>query len=65
MSMGAPSLEAYYEFRIIENYETGKFELQKKKFIGWKTLEIGTDFHALRKQAEKYRRGYTTIVEFN
>lgn len=65
MSMGAPSYSTYYDFRIIENYDTHKFELQVKKFIGWKTVETSDSISQLENKAKDYRKGYRVIKEFN
>jgi|WetSurSiteA1Bulk_404760.scaffolds.fasta_scaffold01980_13 hypothetical protein len=65
MSMGAPNLNPSYDFRIIENYEAHRFELQTKKFIGWKTIATGDSIPRLEEKAKAYRRGYRVIKEFN
>lgn len=68
MSMGAPSFEPYYDFRIIENFEApeyARYELQTKKWIGWKTVRRSDNILILKDQARKLRRGYRVVEEFN
>ena len=65
MTCGSPVGAYSYDFRIIENYETGQFELQKHKFWHWKTIKISDSVDELEKQAKFFRKGYQIIKEFD
>lgn len=67
MSMGEPLSGPNFDFRIIENFESwpSKYELQIKKWWGWKTVDYSDNIPDLKSKASKLRKGHRIVEEFD
>lgn len=63
MAAGSAGLPCKY--RIIENYETGKFELQRRKWFRWEILTESDDAGFLEHLYKSLRKGYKVVKELN